>query len=566
MQLEERLRSHLAEHAEAIDVPPRHVVATPIEPVPGGRAFATGVAVAVALVAVIGVSFASNRPAANSDLLDLNLPDAAALLPPGSDDPSSITFDWQRSSGVEATELAGMSDGTVVAFSAGDTISQRGLRVWTLQRDGAWSGPRQAAGLAYQPTAVQADSEIVAMAHGSPWAFQFPELTGGTLLLSSDGQNWSERALPMVTDPPHAVADLVLAGGGRVLLRTEERSDAAARIWNTIGADYASSTFSFDLKQTEGGDQALVINDLELAIEAYPEGGSGEAPHGSAKFWASNDYETWTEVMLPDVGPNYHNWTGFYHEGVYVVIAAATDGDQLLLTSPDLVSWETVGAWEGIESVGPMDGGGYVATRRDRPGLYVSEDLVRWQPLEVLDGYTLTDQSNVVIDSGPIGVALAVTGPEDAPFNAAASIATRDAPDSVVIFRSAERTFTLLSPDFSSARRIEYSETVPSPYIVYDPERDALQFSDPITGEAVAEVGSYSVLDALRTIETSRNFESSLLFGSASEGWSTVDLADELGVRGPVTDVLVTQDSVVVAFGASPGGPAQVWIGTPVAR
>ncbi len=563
---EDRLRAHLTAKAEGIEVPARRLEITPHPTPPRSRAIATSLATIAVLVSVIGVSVASRGPGPREDFSELALPETASLFTqPSRAAESRTTFEWQRAPGVQATQLFEAEDGTILAFGPADVVTNQGLGVWTHRPDQGWTGPRPVAGLAYEAKSIHVDEGIVALAYGSPWAFQFPELAGGTLLVSGDGQQWSEQLIPMVVDPPHARAELIVAGAGRVLLRTRERSPGAAEAWEAVGADYVNSAFSFDVLDDDTGAASVVVTDLDLAVATFSTSALlRQREPAFERFWLTSDYQNWTEVVMPDLGTSIEHWTGFHDGSHYVVTATATDRTSYFLTSPDLRIWELSGVSQDLYDVRPSQSGGYLASLEGAspPRLFTSSDLSEWAPITADDASQPDATSTDAFDQGGLGTAVVYTNSQGGP----GELILGDIPDTLVYIERSEKRITVIRRDGTVPVTLEYDRYEPNPGVRYDSVSDALVLNNPQTGEELIRLAASDVLSAIHAADAEVGYDSSMLFAANQEPWRLFDLTAEIGAEGPVTDVLVSNDRVFVAFGPGPGAaPAQVWEGRPVA-
>ena len=564
------MRAHLTAKAEGIEVPARRLEITAHPTPPRSRAIATSLATIAVLVSVIGVSVASRGPAPGEDFSELALPETASLFTQPSRAAESLTmFEWQRAPGVQATQLFEAPDGTILAFGPTDVVTNQGLGVWAHRPDQGWTGPRPVAGLAYEVKSIHVDAGIVALAYGSPWAFQFPELAGGTLLVSGDGQQWSEQLIPMVVEPPHARAELIVAGAGRVLLRTRERSPGAAEAWEAVGADYVNSAFSFEVLDDGTGEASVVITDLDLAVATFSTSALlRQRGPALEKFWLTTDYQTWTEVVLPDLGASIEHWSGFHDGNHYVVTATAYDRTNYFLTSPDLRIWELSGASQDLHGVRPSASGGYLASREGTspPRLFTSRDLSEWTPITANDASPTDATTTDAIDQGGLGTAIVYANSHGAPGELVLVDILVGLPDTLVYVERSERRITVIRRDGTVPVTLEYDPYEPTPGVGYDSVSDTLVLSNPQTGEELIRLAAFDVLSAIHTADTEVGHDSSMLFAADQEQWRLFDLTAEIGAAGPVTDVLVSKDRVFVAFGPGPGAaPAQVWAGRLVA-
>lgn len=532
-------------------------------PATSGRAIATAVATAAVLISVIGVSLVSNPADPERETPALELPETAALVTPDIETAASGgEIVWELAEGVAATQLVARPDGTVLAFGPSDVVTRRGLALWELGTDGAWEAHGATLGTAYDAPLIHAGDQLVAVSHGSPWAAQFPELAGGTLLVSDNGRGWTERSLPMVAEAPYAVADLVVAGAGRALVRSVDRPPEELLMWETLGGGYVTSAFSFDVIAAGTGEASLVIDALNMAVETLDR--PSDAPGGPARerFWVTNDYRTWVEVPPPLADESIVEWEGFYDGSRYIINASTGKHEptSFFLVSDDLVSWDLAGSWQDLHDLQPAGSSGYLA-RQDGGGrtqLFESDTLGAWEPITASDTEAAGTPDSAAVDVGGLGTALVYANRTS---NRAPVTFIRSGELAIVVEPPQSRII-VLSED-GPILGLSYDATTPNPAIRYAPDTDALEIASPIGGSGRVTITAREVLAALYATESSEEFDSSLLYSSDQEQWRQFDLTAEIGVSGPVLDVAVTDDRIVVAYGPSNGSPAQVWVGTP---
>lgn len=435
MEFEDRLRSHLLDMAEGLEVPQRHLEITRQARPSRARTIATTVAGLAAVASVVGVSLFSAKaePLGELDALQLRtIESAVAIAPPAPARQVARTgWSWALVPGVEATQLFELSDGNIAALGPVDPVAGEGLESWSLGSDGRLLAAHGTVfGTEYQTPDIQQGDQLVAVVNRPSSGV---DQGGGRLLSSTDGHQWDEYAIPMVTQ---ARAELILTAD-RTLIATFEPTE-----------------------EDPGASQSAVPPDAVTGV----------------RFLSTADNSVWMESAPPDLGEAVDEWTGFEEGRLYVVSATGQDGDSYLLTSSDLTTWVVESQSGVLHNVQPLAGGGFLAQNSDqgRPRLFVSEDFSTWRSITDDTGPPAVTVAEAV-DSGGLGIASAYTS-----------------------LKAGER------------------------------------------GE----------------------FRTSMLF--ATDGmatWHLTAFTTETGGPGPVSDILVTDDAVLIAYGPSALGPSQVWMG-----
>jgi len=548
VDIEQELRTVLAERAETLDVPTRQIS---ISPRPAKAQPRRGWLAVAAVATTVGILASTNGIGdPQVELPDLPAADIASLAPQLADAPD---FSWQLQSQITGSEMVRSGDNVWVFAST--EADGSGLEAWSYNGS-VWSAHGSVIGDEFVMGRVFADNNgFVAMGHRED--LEFPYDSGGTLLSSTNGLTWQEHVIPMVGAGPLRRAELVVAGNGRAMISIA----SGLPEYEAAAAAFASRDFqtAFDLYVRHTGTAIEIVSqqfDLVLTTYDVEDLTFPANPSETVSWYWSDDLATWHQLdrVFPDWVPQSDGT--FTENGDFVLRTTLPNGESALAVSPDLRSWETMP--DPIDGFGPLipfrDSILATVDGRFRPRVFQTYGLEEWAPLTAADPETDADDYVTVLGAGDIGIVFVYANPEE-----------RRSRDRVVVETdegsiSLDPSSGLIVAAEGSTWRIDFSDGVRD-LARYNPATDQIELSMPGDTEPRLVVDATDLVEASHRPVKLDRYDTSIFFSADGEQWRLIDFSEETNEGFLPTDVEVFENEVMISFINPETGLARLYIG-----
>ncbi|MCI0424236.1 MAG: hypothetical protein L0Z49_12580 [Actinobacteria bacterium] len=397
---------------------------------------------------------------------------------------------------------------------------------------------------------------------------------------SEDGTLWSEINLPVSIQESETIDSLAFGTLGDTLfvgLSTyiDTASVVAEAVAETLDTQVESLNWSWST--TSNGLSITVFGPLGWVAATMSTGEIGldeidaqkllEAPYEEPRLvvWALDPQEGWIQVP----NPGNMNWIDTFQtldDRAVVALGYSSTGQHLMRTH-DGEGWETI--HPGRAYTGMTSGGGRIALYSNSPRLLISGDGLEWEEAALVEYFP----GRLIWDTGPVAIG---DGGYAAVVAHAPTVALEyQEPEPVTMTRDG---FTLTMNMNAQELTLEggggrwtyavYEAQNPEGISLDHPTR-TVRFSNPETGEPLVSFTFDELVEAEGASWSSNHplgRQAVLAFSNDGEEWIIQDLTVSPGENKVVTDLVVTESTVVAVvvdiatwFGSETDGGLEIW-------